>query len=880
MSDTKENKTKEAVFPPAILEMPENKDPTTSIQEFVKRDGWLYANGHPNDSLASPFTARCILPGGSSALKDMSGVRREFPVWNNSICNECGSCITACPDNALLGKINTLEEVCATNIEILEKAGHDVKLLKKHIAPLAETFRTLSKESKKETNVSLLFRKSVDQTIEKSGLLEAEKEQLKKLGKLFLETFGDFKFRLTSAGGLFSITLDPWACKGCMLCNDKKVCSKSGLPKHSATDKDTEHLKKEFEYQKKLPKTNSEFLSVDLEESTGDLQSILLDKENLKANCARAGTCVGCGEQEPIRLLNAVITALHRPRVEKFMRHLEELITELTEKIGNFIGKANLHSEEKIQEVVDALNAVDYKWYLRAINTLVFLKQLHWKYEVGINGEGRSDMIFDNSTGCSSVAGGTSPNTPYKFPWMNNLFQDAPTTATAHYLGEMRNIAEDFKAVRIAELILADETEEKKYDFTYFDHKQFTEEERLLCPTIVALGGDGAMYDIGFQNLSRLMASGLNVKVLVLDTGVYSNTGGQTSTAGPQGQIADLSPYGKVSDGKQEARKELALVAMAHRTTYVLQGSTADANHLISGYVEGLNFNGPAVFNVYCACPPEHIIADDAGVAHSIMARDSRMYPQFKFHPWGGKKPWRECLSLEGNPDIELDWPTYELAYKNVYGETEKMVLPFTFADFAVTEGRFKNHFKKEKADTWTPEMVPLAEYLELEDDEREGLIPYILGVDAKENLIRVVPSKTMVDSCADRKSFWRLLKEFAGLDRPVPPVETKTEEVPVVTEVKTEIPVEKVTSKVVTIDTENCTVCDKCFKKNKKVFGKREEDGKAIVLNPKAGTFKEIVEAALECKDKLIHPGTPQNPNEKGLEKLLAKAKKIEESK
>jgi pyruvate-ferredoxin/flavodoxin oxidoreductase len=391
------------------------------------------------------------------------------------------------------------------------------------------------------------------------------------------------------------------------------------------------------------------------------------------------------------------------------------------------------------------------------------------------------------------------------------------------------------------------------------------------------------MYDTGFQNLSRLMASGLNVKVLVVDTGVYSNTGGQTSTAGPQGQIADLSPYGKVSDGKQEARKELALVAMVHRTTYVLQGSTADANHLISGYVEGLNFNGPAVFNVYCACPPEHIIPDDAGVAHSIMARDSRMYPQFKFHPHNGKKPWRECLSLEGNPDIELDWPTYELAYKNVYGETEKMVLPFTFANFAVTEGRFKNHFKNEKAEAWTPEMVSLAEYLDLEDDAQEGLVPYILGVDTDEHLIRITLSRTMVKSCADRKSFWRLLKEIAGLDPTSPNASqraTRGEPLPAVDEAeipKTEIPVEKVASKIVTIDTENCTVCEKCFKINKKIFGKREEDGKAIVLNPKAGTFAEIVKASEECKEKLIHPGMPQNPSEKNLEKLTEKAKKFQ---
>ena len=79
------------------------------------------------------------------------------------------------------------------------------------------------------------------------------------------------------------------------------------------------------------------------------------------------------------------------------------------------------------------------------------------------------------------------------------------------------------------------------------------------------------MLDIGFQNLSRLMASGKPIRVMVLDTQVYSNTGGQASTGTFTGQAADMSPFGKAQHGKTETRKELALIALAHRGTYVLQ---------------------------------------------------------------------------------------------------------------------------------------------------------------------------------------------------------------------------------------------------------------------------------------------------------------------
>ena len=135
----------------------------------------------------------------------------------------------------------------------------------------------------------------------------------------------------------------------------------------------------------------------------------------------------------------------------------------------------------------------------------------------------------------------------------------------------MRKMADGCVLVRRAGLLA-----ENRYDaerdeplLTALDWQGFTEPEFALCPPIVAMGGDGAMLDIGFQNLSRLMASGKPIRVIVLDTQVYSNTGGQACTSGFTGQVADMSAYGKAQHGKSEARKELALIAMAHRGVYV-----------------------------------------------------------------------------------------------------------------------------------------------------------------------------------------------------------------------------------------------------------------------------------------------------------------------
>ena len=132
------------------------------------------------------------------------------------------------------------------------------------------------------------------------------------------------------------------------------------------------------------------------------------------------------------------------------------------------------------------------------------------------------------------------------------MFQDSPSMAMGIFEGHMSKMSEGFVAIRKAELELSGEYDPSVHDsfFTYFNWHQFSDEEWHLSPPVVALGGDGAMYDIGFQNLSRLMASGKPIKVIVVDTQLYSNTGGQACTSGFIGQISDMAQYGKVQKGK------------------------------------------------------------------------------------------------------------------------------------------------------------------------------------------------------------------------------------------------------------------------------------------------------------------------------------------
>ena len=424
-----------------------------------------------------------------------------------------------------------------------------------------------------------------------------------------------------------------------------------------------------------------------------------------------------------------------------------------------------------------------------------------------------------------------------------------------------------------------------------------------MCPPVVAIGGDGAMYDIGFQNLSRAMMSGKPIKVIVVDTQVYSNTGGQACTSGFMGQIADMAPFGKVTMGKQEVRKEIGLIAMAHRTTYVMQSTIAKPNHMIEGFIEGLMAKRPALFNCYTSCQPEHGIGDDMGHHQAKLAVESRAYPLFRYHPDHGKTP-EECFTLEGNPALDQDWPVYQLHYKEG-GREKTLELPMTFADFAITEIRFRKHFRSVPADSWHDKMIPLADFIHLPDNQREGKYPYIWTVNHKMELSRLLVDQTMVESSEERRDFWIMLKALAGKDKP--PIDKEDMEAKIRQQVVSNISAglmqmaggqglselalgtgsaggqTQVQPKSAAatgeymapwVDTEDCTACDECIELNPNIFA-YNDNKKTIIKNPQGGPYRDLVKAAEKCTAQVIHPGLPKDRSEKDIDKWIERAQK-----
>lgn len=789
---------KEAAMPVMLKIQPKSEAATTDIFRFWEQTGNFYLTGQGNDNITDPFIGMSLIPAATGVFRDMTAIRFEHPEWDPMKCTACGNCWTICPDSAIPGLVNTLSDIIETGIAQVEAKGHEVKHLRKTAKTIETKLRALiDAENGATVNANLI--QATHEAVGEIELAREDKAVLESESKLFIEMVKDYKFAATKpfyflkekeakgSGGLLSITIDPYACKGCQECVE--VCGDSALKVVTQTQDTIDGLRKNWEFWTALPNTKPEYFRIEsLEEGVGALETLLLDKNHYKAMVGGDGACLGCAEKTVLHLFTATVNALMQPRVKKHVAYLEDLIVQLEKHIRLKLAESmNVSDTESVQRAMAAVKdkeltlsnlasamdqtnlstPIDGEWLKRVTQYLAKLKQLKWQYTQGVTGRGRSTMGIANSTGCSSVWGSTYPFNPYPFPWTNHLFQDSPSLAMGLFEGHMAKMAEGFRTIRQVELELEGKYEPKKHDeyFRYFNWTKFTDEEFHLCPPVVVVGGDGALYDIGFQNLSRLLMSGKPVKVIALDTQVYSNTGGQACTSGFIGQVSDMAQYGKAQKGKYEIRKEIGLIGMAHRTSYILQGSTSNTSHLIEGFIEGLMAKRPALFNIYCPCMPEHGIADDLSKHQSRLAVESRAYPIFKFNPDNGKVP-SECLSLDGNPAIDSEWPTYTLSYVDEDGKAASMELPLTFADFAVTEARFRKHFKKAPRDTWNENMVFLADFIQLPETDREGKFPYIWAIDKKNRLARLLVSQEIVKSCEERLDFWTLLKAHAGIDK------------------------------------------------------------------------------------------------------------------
>jgi pyruvate-ferredoxin/flavodoxin oxidoreductase len=260
---------------------------------------------------------------------------------------------------------------------------------------------------------------------------------------------------------------------------------------------------------------------------------------------------------------------------------------------------------------------------------------------------------------------------------MNSLFQDGVTVGWL--MGESFIVDHARRSVipeRLADILLTRDAGVPPADGSSSDRGQFrrdrrrgvlpphhftdalmTDQEIVELPKVWAVGGDGGMGDIGYQNTSKVMLQNRpNVKVLMLDTQVYSNTGGQNSDSTPMLGGGDMNTFGAATQGKNTEKKTVAETFLAgHGSPFVAQVSMANAPKLYRAILDGLEYRGTMFIQAFTTCQPEHGVADDMALIQAQRVRDSRGAPEFVFNPRLGET-YQEALDLKGNPSIDLDW--------------------------------------------------------------------------------------------------------------------------------------------------------------------------------------------------------------------------------
>jgi pyruvate-ferredoxin/flavodoxin oxidoreductase len=792
----------------AIPSGQEERTPLTQIVSFDREFRSQYGYNQP----ATPFVSLGIMAAGSGDTASKYVARRETPLYIAENCTQCMECIAVCPDTALPNCSQDLETLLRTTITNYVSDGGERQKMLRSLPEIERRTRELMRDAvakNAKTPLPTLIR---DVTNVVDGFSAQAKDQffavLDKIPMAFQKTnaiFATPEKKNPGAGGVFSIFVSD-LCKGCAAC--VTACGE-----HQALRmvQETEEVNAEHEtgtaFLNLLPDTSQKYLGLyndqrPQDSKTATLRNMLMVRRNYDALVSGDGACAGCGEKSILRAVAAVTEAYMRPlfhaKADRFRAKADNLEREGIAKLAAL--KAS-HPEEydlfkqTVAHILMGLGGEDEKdtkariaarppiedaELVGAIAAVLRQEAFNHKELQAIDGRlpnGMCVMAMAAHTGCNTVYGSTPPNNPHPYPWMNSLFQDGITVGWL--IGESFIVDHGRRSVipeRLADLLLTSDrglSARDYYEYTHFSDNLMTDQEILEMPKVWVVGGDGGMGDIGYQNMSKVVLQNRpNVKAVMLDTQVYSNTGGQNSDSTPMLGGNDMNMFGSATQGKNVEKKTVAETFLAgHGSPFIAQVSIANAPKLYRAILDGIEYRGTAFLQTFTTCQPEHGVADDMALTQAQRVRDSRGAPEFIFDPRFGET-YQESLDVKGNPSIDMDW--YETKFK-----ANNEPYRYTVAHWCATEARFRNHLKKIKKED-AAKLISLENMLvrirQQDVVYRRHLVPehrsYVpdFGVYIKvqgpngEPEYRAI-SRQLVLFCVERRKAWRMLQSKAGIE-------------------------------------------------------------------------------------------------------------------
>ena len=583
------------------------------------------------------------------------------------------------------------------------------------------------------------------------------------------------------------------------------------------------------------------------------------------------GDLVDCDKAMPFRLFRHAWQALQDQKAQKFHADTTKLLMKLSDILSaDFVRSKEGLSADRLRASVGAAHrdAFDFdamSHLLAEASANVPLPESRRRRVRGLLSTLRAQRFFAPA---SDGDKGIDIGEPYLF-----MFESC-TDAVAAYRERLPKMIELAKAMAMARLETEGEYSEARHDafFAEFGANGLEPEDLVLFPDYLICLRAADLAATDSELLLQAFVAGLPIKVIVQTDDLF-----EPSPISSELQISGLR-------GRQ-----LVSTAIGAGTYFVLQSGSATLFKLRERILRGLAQPGPALFNIFSG-------ASGTGVPPYLTAAaaaESRAFPSFVYDPSAGPD-WASRFSLDGNSQIELDWPQQCLDYEDAAQQLISEHLAFTSVDFAACDPRCAKHFAKVPRTKWTADLVPVVEFLAREPKDLTEKVPCLLMVDRDNRLQKVVVNDRLVREARRCAEAWRSLQELGGVhnshavalvererkawaEQAQPPTAAVQSQlgaaaaVPTAPAATAEAPPEKPPGEPY-IETARCTSCNECTQINDRMFG-YDANKQASIIDPDAGTYRQLVEAAESCQVSIIHPGRPRNPNEPGLDELMKRA-------
>ncbi|HYB55969.1 MAG TPA: ferredoxin [Alphaproteobacteria bacterium] len=443
------------------------------------------------------------------------------------------------------------------------------------------------------------------------------------------------------------------------------------------------------------------------------------------------------------------------------------------------------------------------------------------------------------------------------------------------------------KAIAIAELEIEGEYHEARHDsfFADFGASGLDPRDTALFPDYLVSLNAAHMTPEETSKLPEVLSAGLPMKILVQSDDILepSPAGDGHASLGSRGRLIARSMIGSGE-------------------VYVLQSSASHLFRFRDRVICGLAYNGPALFSIFSGATGN--AGDLPAYLMAAAAMESRAFAAFVYDPSAGPD-WASRFHLEDNPQPELDWPVHSLAFEDEAHQRVPERLAFTLVDFLACDRRLAKDFARVPRAEWNGRTVPVPECLAHAPNGLPEKLPSLYMVDRDNMLQKVIVGSTLVREARRCAEMWRSLQELGGIhnshaerllakERAAWQEQQKREAeargsasvqvketpaavpgapapapapAPQQAEAEAEPPSDEPY-----IETPRCNSCNECIQINGKMFA-YNKDKQASIVDPTAGTYRQLVEAAESCQVSIIHPGKPRDPNEPGIEELIARA-------